>query len=66
MPLRVLHEPSGPAAVRGLVISCEVCGQEVDDQQLKDGGGLVEMGWSRRFNNRPEVRRNEYFCPEHK
>lgn len=48
---------------RQIVISCEFCKARVDDDEIKEGGGLLEMGWHRRFN--PTRRRNEYFCPNH-
>ena len=54
----------GVANERHIVISCEFCPTKVNDADIKDGGGLVEMGWRRHFN--PTIRRNEYFCPKHR
>lgn len=61
--LRVVHDDRDPRRVRHLVIACEECRAEVNDEQIKERGGLTEMGWLRRFNT--ATRRNEYFCPEH-
>jgi hypothetical protein len=63
MALQVVHDDRETHLVRHLVISCDECGARVNDQQIKDGGGLLEMGWTRRFNS--ASRRNEYFCPAH-
>ena len=61
MPLTV--ETDSP---RRIVISCDhaTCSVHVDNDQIAKNGGLLEMGWLRRFNN--DARRNEYFCPDHK
>ena len=61
MPLQVVNGDRG--RVERLLISCDACGHELDDQTIKDGGGLTAMGWKRQFNE--ETRRNEYFCPKH-
>jgi hypothetical protein len=60
--LRIDNNP-GTRTVRSILISCDVCHVEVSDTEIAKRGGLLEMGWLRRFNS--ETRNNEYFCPEH-
>lgn len=66
MGLRIEVDERDHLKFRQCVIVCDTCGAEVNDEQIKAGGGLIEMGWLRRFNNRPEARRNEYYCPAHR
>lgn len=65
MALIVDNDPN-TRAVRALVITCDHagCAASNTDKEREASGGLLEMGWLRRFNERD--RRNEYFCPEHK
>lgn len=60
MTLIVEQEPP-----RRIIIGCDQsgCRAHLDNETIAAGGGLLEMGWLRRFNN--AARRNEYFCPEH-
>jgi hypothetical protein len=60
MSLFVEQEPP-----RRIVISCDhpECIVHVDSNVIAANGGLLEMGWLRRFNS--VARHNEYFCPEH-
>jgi hypothetical protein len=52
-------------APRRIIIGCDHsdCRAHLDNETIAAGGGLIEMGWLRRFNS--ETRRNEYFCPKH-
>lgn len=59
MPLTVDRNNMGH--VQRLVIACETCGEQVDDLDIEKGGGLIRMGWLRRFNT--QTRQQEYFCP---
>jgi hypothetical protein len=44
-------------------IECDACGRVETDDTIMAGGGLLKMGWLRRFN--AERHEYEHFCPEH-
>lgn len=62
MPCTVERNTDG--SLRHILISCDACGLTLNDEEIKAQGGLLEMGWLRRFNE--TNRCDDYFCPAHK
>jgi len=52
-----------PGQLKEIIISCDQmdCNKSVNDQELKEGGGLKEMGWS----IVPIADTVRHYCPEH-
>jgi hypothetical protein len=53
-----------PGGMKEIVISCDQmdCGKAVNDDQIREGGGLKEMGWTAIFVERAM----RHYCPDHK
>lgn len=53
-----------PGGLKEIIISCDQMGCDValNDKQIQEGGGLLEMGWTTTLLNK-ELR---HYCPDHK
>lgn len=54
-----------PGKLKEIIISCDQmdCYTAVNDEQIRVGGGLKEMGWTTGTAEGYELR---HYCPEHK
>lgn len=52
-----------PGQLREIIISCDNpdCTLQLNDTQIREGGGLKNMGW----DAVPEVGELHHYCPDH-
>jgi hypothetical protein len=53
----------GDGSLERIDVACDTCGAVETDASITTHGGLLKMGWLRRFDT--ERGEAEHFCPEH-